>query len=110
MTDRVVVFHPDDPSRFIVDACAALADAVNETRLWRDDDSAAIAVYAELVVALATVKRPDLVADSSSSTQLAINDHLVGRIRQAQRGELVPPLLDIVDRLHAELVREPNFA
>jgi hypothetical protein len=82
----------------------------NETPPWKADDSAAIGVYAELVVALANLKRPDLVADGSSSTQLAINDHLVHRIRQAQRGELVPPLLDIVDRLHAELLREPSFA
>jgi hypothetical protein len=110
MSDRVVVLHPDDPSGFVVDACAALADVVNETRLWQPADATAIETYAELVVTLANLRRPALAADTFSKTQVAINDHLVGRIRQAQRSELNVPLLDVVDRLHAELVREPSFA
>ena len=50
MSDRVVVLRPDDPSGFVVDACAALADVVNETRMWQPADATAIETYAELVV------------------------------------------------------------
>jgi hypothetical protein len=34
-------------------------------------------------------------------------DHLVERLDQARAGEISIPLLDIADRLHAELVRQP---
>ncbi len=33
MVDRVVVLHADDGLSFIADACAVMADPVNETRL-----------------------------------------------------------------------------
>jgi hypothetical protein len=34
-------------------------------------------------------------------------DHLVERLGQARAGDISIPLLDIADRLHAELVRQP---
>jgi hypothetical protein len=96
--DRVVVLRPDDPVAFLGDACAAAADAVNALRVAKAADAAVVDVYAELVVAYARVER-----DSFTGARLAIIDHLVERIAQARRGELVAPLVDVVDRLHAEL-------
>jgi hypothetical protein len=34
-------------------------------------------------------------------------DHLIERLGQARTGEISIPLLDIADRLDAELVRQP---
>jgi hypothetical protein len=96
--DRIVVLRPDDPVAFVADACAAAADSVNELRVARATDGALVDVYAELVVAYARLER-----SSFSGARLAIIDHLIERITQARRGELVTPLVDIVDRLHGEL-------
>jgi hypothetical protein len=49
-------------------------------------------------------------ADPSSSAQLAIIDHLVERLRQSRVGEFNVPVLDVADRLHAELARLPVLA
>ena len=107
MGDHVVVLRSDDPFAFVADACAALADLVNETRLSRSSDQVMIETYAELLVTFANVSRPYLAADSSSSTQLEIIDHLVERLRQSQGGEFNVRVLDVADRLHAELARLP---
>jgi hypothetical protein len=96
--DRVVVLRPDDPVAFVADACEAAADAVNELRVASATDAALVEVYAELVVAYARVER-----NGFTGTRLAIVDHLIERITQARCGEIVAPLVDIVDRLHAEL-------
>jgi hypothetical protein len=96
--DRVVVLRPDDPVAFLADACAAAAGAVNELRVAKVTDAALVDVYAELVVAYARVER-----NSTTGARLAIIDHLIERITQARRGEIVSPLVDIVDRLHGEL-------
>lgn len=56
-----------------------------------------------MVVAYSQVLRPQLSDDRHGPPPLAIVDHLVGRLRQAQNREITTPLLDIVDRLHAEL-------
>ena len=61
-------------------------------------DAALVDVYAELVVAYARVER-----NSYSGARLAVIDHLIERIAQARGGEIVTPLVDIVDRLHGEL-------
>jgi hypothetical protein len=96
--DRVVVLRPDDPVAFLADACAAAAGAVNELRVARSADGALVDVYAELVVAYARVERI-----SFTGTRLAVIDHLVERIAQGRRGEIVTPRVDIIDRLHGEL-------
>ena len=96
--DRVVVLRPDDPVAFLAEACAAAADAVNELRVASVADAALVDVYAELVVAYARVER-----NSYSGARLAVIDHLIERIAQACGGEIVTPLVDIVDRLHGEL-------
>ena len=96
--DRVVVLRPDDPVAFLAEACAAAADAVNELRVASAADAALVDVYAELVVAYARVER-----NSYSGARLAVIDHLIERIAQARGGEIVTPLVDIVDRLHGEL-------
>lgn len=100
--DRVVVLRPDDPIAFLADACAAAAEAANELRVARPMDAALGDVYAELVIAYARVER-----SVCTGTRLAIIDHLIGRVAQARRGEIVTPLLDIVDRLHGELTSTP---
>jgi hypothetical protein len=99
--DRVVVLRSDDPLAFLADACAAAAAAVSEPRSWRPSDMAMIDLYAELVVAYARLARPHF-----RGTRLAIVDHLVGRVAQAQSGEITTSLVDIVDRLHGELATE----
>jgi hypothetical protein len=96
--DRVVVLRPDNPVAFLAEACAAAAEAANELRVARATDAALVDVYAELVVAYARVERT-----SGIGARLAIIDHLIERVTQARRGEIVTPLVDIVDRLHGEL-------
>ena len=71
MSDQVLILRRDNPLDFVANACAALADSVNELRAAR------------------------------------VGDHLGERQRQARAGEISIPLLDIADRLHAELVRQP---
>ena len=96
--DRVVVLRPDDPVAFLAEACAAAAASVMELRVARVADAALVDVYSELVVAYARVER-----NSYSGARLAVIDHLTGRIAEARGGEIVTPLVDIVDRLHGEL-------
>ena len=96
--DRVVVLRPDDPIGFLAEVCAAAAAAANELRVARVTDAALVDVYAELVVAYARVER-----NTYTGARLAIIDHLIERIAEARRGEIVTPLVDIVDRLHGEL-------
>jgi hypothetical protein len=110
MGDQVVVLRSDDPLGFIADACAAVADLVNETRLWQSSDQIAIETYAELLVAFANLMRPVLIDGASSGTQLAVIHHLVECLRQARAGEVYIPVLDVADRLHAELTRQPASA
>jgi hypothetical protein len=110
MGDQVVVLRSDDPLGFIADACAAVAVPVNETHLWHSSDQLVTEAYAELLVALAHLMRPALIGDANSGTQLAVIDHLVERLRQARAGEFNVPVLDVADRLHAELTRQPVSA
>ena len=70
-SDQALIMRRDNPLDFVANACAALADSVNELRAAR------------------------------------VGDHLVERLDQARAGEISIPLLDIADRLHAELVRQP---
>jgi putative IMPACT (imprinted ancient) family translation regulator len=69
MGDRVVVLRSDDPLGFVADACAAVAELVNETHLWHLSDQLATETYAELLVALANLVRPDLITDASVLTR-----------------------------------------
>lgn len=105
MTDRVVVLHADDALSFVADGCVALADAVNETRLVSDSRQGLVDSYAEMVVALARLMRPQLLGEGET-VRVAVIDHLIERLGQARTGEFPTPVLDIVDRLHGELVRE----
>jgi hypothetical protein len=106
VSDRIVVLRPEDPHGFIVDACAAFADLVNETHLWRSSDQIAIGTYAELLICLANLARPTLASECGTERQLAIIDHLVERLKEARAGETAIPAADIADRLHGELDRE----
>jgi hypothetical protein len=105
--DRVVVLRSVDPLGFVADACAAVAELVNETHLWQSSDQLVTETYAELLIAFANLVCPELIADANSAAQLAIIDHLVERLRQARAGEINLPVLDVADRLHAELTRQP---
>ncbi len=107
MGDQVLVLKRDRPVDFVADACAALADSVNEMRVWRAGNQLLIDTYAEMLHSYANLLRPALAADPGSATHLKVIDHLVQRLRQAQIGEITIPTLDIADRLHAELVRQP---
>ena len=106
MSDRIVVLHSEQPYQFLVDACAALADATNEPHAWSSADEELVAVYAEVVTALARLRREELDGQRGSEVHLAIIDHLIERIRQTRAGEIEFRLADVVDRLHAESLRE----
>lgn len=86
---------------------AALADAVNEPHAWRTTDTELLTVYAEAVSALARLQRAQLAGRTGTEVPLAIIDHLFERLRQTRAGEIEIPLADVVDRLHAEAIREP---
>jgi hypothetical protein len=109
MGDRVVVLRSDDGLGFLADACAALAEAVNEVRVARAGDADLVEVYAEVVVAYSRLARRRLDDCPPAATARGnILRHLEERIRQAGIGEITIPLLDVVDRLHGELTREPT--
>jgi hypothetical protein len=108
MADRIVVLRPEDPVAFVADACAALADTVNQVPPWQPSDADLVDAYAAMLVAYARVMRPSLEMDPRSSARLAIIDHLLGRLTQAQAGEIGYRTADVADRLHAELVHEPT--
>ncbi len=63
MVDRVVVLPADDGMSYIADACAVMADAVNETRLSASGHADLADVYAEMVVGFARPVRPRLLDD-----------------------------------------------
>jgi hypothetical protein len=103
----MVVLRGDDAVGFLADSCGVLADAVNEVRVSRTTDPDLVEVYAELVVAYSRLVRRRLDADPGSTVRVNILGHLEERIRQATAGEIAWPVLDVVDRLHGELTREP---
>jgi hypothetical protein len=110
MSDRIVVLRSNDPLAFVADACAAVADLVNEAHVWRTSDPITLDTYSELLIALASLVRPTLDPDGPAKTHLAIIDHLVERLHQARAGDIAMPVVDIADRLHAELVSDLAYA
>ena len=84
MSDQVLMLRRDHPLDFVAD----------ET-------------YAEMLRAYFNLLRPALVGDPGCATQVKVVDHLIERLGQARACEISIPLLDIADRLHAELVRQP---
>lgn len=105
MVDRVVVLHADDGMSFIADACAVMADAVNETRLVTSGHADLVEAYAEMVVAFAQLVRPRLLEDGET-VRVAVMDHLLDRLTQARTGQITLPVLDVADRLHGELTQD----
>ena len=103
MPDRVVVLRNHDPVSFVADACAALADAVNEPHAWSSADDDVVAAYAAMVRAYAGLVRPSFRDD----VQRRVVDHVLERLTQAARDEILTPTADIADRLHGVLAREP---
>ena len=59
-----------------------------------------------MVVAYSRVQRDEL-SVRGETTRLAVIDHLVERLDQAEAEEINISVLDIVDRIHGELTREP---
>ena len=111
MGSRVVVLRADDGIGFVADACAALAEAVNQVRVVRSTDSTLVEAYTETVVAYSELVRRQLSAqDPAETVRVTIIDHLIGRVRQAQAGEITIPVLDVVDRLHGEITRQSASA
>lgn len=106
MSERIVVLRSGQPMRFLVDVCAALADAVNEPHAWRPSDAELLGVHAEAVSALARLRRDQLAQRRGAEVAIAVIDHLMERLGQARAGEVGIRLADVVDRLHAEAVRE----
>ena len=62
-----------------------------------------VAAYAAMVRTYAILVRPSV----QHEVQGRIIDHLLERLGQAERGEILTPVVDVVDRLHGELVNEP---
>ena len=106
MSERIVVLRSEQPMRFLVDVCAALADAVNEPRAWRSSGAERLTVYAEAVSALARLGRAQLPEGSGAEVGIAVIDHLLERLRQTRGGEIHMPLADVIDRLQAEVISE----
>ncbi|WP_063043738.1 hypothetical protein [Nocardia pseudovaccinii] len=96
-----ILLQPQDPVGFVADACAALADQVNRIRALPPQDSIdqLAQTYAELVIAYSHLIAPTI----TNRARTNIISHLIDRIREAQTGDITTPLLDAVDRLHAEL-------
>jgi hypothetical protein len=103
MADRVVVLRRHDPLSFVADSCAALADAVNEPHAWSPSHVELVAAYAAVVRAYASLLRPSV----QDEVRGRILDHVLQRLGQAERGEILTPVADIVDRLHGLLASEP---
>ena len=72
-----------------------------------DDDL--LGAYAEMVRAYARLLRPRLIAQDET-VRLGVLDHLLNRLDEAQAGTRAVPVIDVVDRLHAELTREQSIA
>lgn len=106
MSERIAVLRSGQSLQFLVDACAALADEVNKPHAWTNADDELSNVYAEIVAALARLRREELAGRSESNVQIAIIDYLIERVRQAKAGEISVRLADVVDRLHAEAVND----
>ena len=106
VSERIVVLRSGQSLQFLMDACAALADDVNEPHAWTNADEELLNVYAEVVTALARLRREELAGGSESNVQVAIIDHLIERVRQTRAGEISMRLADVVDRLHAEAVNQ----
>ena len=104
--ERVVVLRSEDPLGFVADACDALAEAVNRMRAVRSSDADLVDTYAELVLAYTRLVRRGLTDEPAKTARLNIVEHLVERLRQARAGEINLRVLDVVDRLHAEITRE----
>jgi len=106
MSERIIVLRTEQPQRVLVDVCSALADAINEPHAWRTTDTELLTVYAEAVSSLARLRRAQLAGRPGTEVPVAIIDHLLDRLRQTQAGEIEMPLADVVDRLHAEAIRD----
>lgn len=106
MADRVVVLRAGQPREFLEEACAALADEVNTMHEWTESDDETLSVYAVAVTALARLRLLELADEPGARAQVAIIEHLIERVRQAQAGEIQFRLADVVDRLHAEALCE----
>jgi hypothetical protein len=63
MSDQVLILRRDRPLDFVADACAALADSVNELPVSRVGDQLLIETYAEMLRAYSNLLRPALVGD-----------------------------------------------
>jgi hypothetical protein len=106
MSERIIVLRTEQPQRVLVDVCSVLADAINEPHAWRTTDTELLTVYAEAVSSLARLRRAQLAGRPGTEVPVAIIDHLLDRVRQTQAGEIEMPLADVVDRLHAEAIRD----
>lgn len=106
MSEHIVVLRTHDPVSFLADACAALAQAVNEVRAARPMDSELVDVYAEAVGAYARLMRGRMQDDSTANTRVRRVEHLLVRLDEARAGIVRLPVLEIVDRLHGELASE----
>ncbi len=103
MSQRIVILRDHDPVSFVADGCAALADAANELHVWSAGHEELLAVYAAMVRTYAGLVRPSIDDEAKGR----IIDHVLERLGQAERGEIMAPVLDIADRLHGELVNDP---
>ncbi|MGO8870109.1 MAG: hypothetical protein ACLQPH_01680 [Acidimicrobiales bacterium] len=106
MSERIIMLRSNQPMRFLVDACAALADEVNGPHAWTASDEELLAVYAETASALARLRRAQLDRRPRCGVQIAVLDHLMVRVRQTRAGEIEFRLADVVDRLHAAATSE----
>ena len=65
--------HADGGLSFIADACAVMADAVNETQLVTVGHTDLLEAYAEMVEAFARLVRPRLL-DDGEAVRVAVMD------------------------------------
>ena len=60
MSDQVLILRREHPLEFVANACAALADSVNEIRVSLVGDQLLIETYAEMLARLLQSSAPSI--------------------------------------------------
>ncbi len=106
MTGRVVLLDPQRPLAFLENACATLAEVLEDTPPLSPTRDAVALVYAEVVGAYARLVREELSrVPEMSPVWFHVVDHLLERMRQVRAQEIAIDAAEIASQLHAR-VRE----
>lgn len=105
MTDKVVFLNPRQPLAFLASACAALAEALEDTVALGPNRDELAAVYAEVVGAYARLLRAEVARmPEMSRVWFDVVDHLLGRLKQVRDREILLDHVEVASQLHARLL------